>query len=131
METLTALILALFLVEGGGNLHPPDGRYGEVGPLQIRPCVIEDLRRWGYAYTLEDARDFEKAKQICRIYLTHYATRARLGREPTPQDMARIWNGGPDGWRERATLPYWQKVRWELFRIQESERLKARFQLPR
>lgn len=129
METVTALILALFLVESGGNLNPPNGRAGEVGPLQTRLCVIQDLNRWGYVYTLDDARDLDKAKQICRIYLAHYATRERLGHEPTVEDMARIWNGGPDGWKKRATRPYWQKVRWEFLRIQEVERMKARLQL--
>lgn len=114
MGAVARLIVALFLVESGGRLHPPDGRDGEVGPLQVRACVIADLNRWGYPYTLDDARDLEKSKQICTIYLAHYATRARLGREPTLQDMARIWNGGPDGWRKRSTLPYWHKVKARL-----------------
>lgn len=111
---MTALILALWLVEAGGNLNPPDGKAGEVGPLQIRPCVVEDLNRLGFACTLEDARDLTKAKAMCRRYLAHYATRERLGRAPAVQDMARIWNGGPKGWRKASTLLYWRKVRAKL-----------------
>ena len=29
-----------------------------------------------------------------------YATKARLGHEPTVEDVARIHNGGPDGWKK-------------------------------
>ena len=44
------------------------------------------------------------------------ATEARLGYEPTYKEMARIWNGGPDGWnddgskRSRRTSTYWSDV---------------------
>ncbi len=110
MQT-AALILALFLVESSGRLSPPDGRNGEVGPLQITAAVIQDVNRLGHNYSLSDAREFPKAKTICLIYLGHYATPERLHHEPTLQDMARIWNGGPNGWKKRATLPYWAKVR--------------------
>jgi hypothetical protein len=26
------------------------------------------------------------------------------------EDAARIWNGGPNGWKKKATDSYWQKV---------------------
>lgn len=112
--SLASLIVALWFAESGGKLHPPPGRDGEVGPLQIRACVVADLQRWGYAYTLADRDDLEKSKQMCRIYLTRYGTRRRLGHAPTFQDYARIWNGGPDGFREPETLPYWRKVQRQL-----------------
>ena len=43
--------------------------------------------------------------------MKRYATRARLGRSPTDQDLARIHNGGPNGYKNPATLGYWQKVK--------------------
>lgn len=118
MNALATLILALLFVESGGVQNPPPGRDGEVGPLQIRTIVVDDLNRLGYSFTYDDRHSLEKSKAMCRAYLSHYATRARLGRQPTMQDMARIWNGGPDGWREPETLPYWQKVKRALKKLQ-------------
>jgi len=43
-----------------------------------------------------------------------YATEEKIGREPTDEDRARIWNGGPMGWRNKATIGYWNKVKKHL-----------------
>jgi hypothetical protein len=48
--------------------------------------------------------------------MARYATSKRLGRPVTDQDRARIWNGGPNGYKKKATLGYWAKVRKELNR---------------
>ena len=32
----------------------------------------------------------------------------------TAETYARIWNGGPDGWRKPTTAAYWRKVRVKL-----------------
>ena len=42
--------------------------------------------------------------------MSRYATTSRLGHKPTCQDYARIHNGGPDGFKKSATLPYWNKI---------------------
>lgn len=34
-----------------------------------------------------------------------------LVRPPTVEVYARIWNGGPEGWRKSSTLAYWRRVR--------------------
>ena len=47
---------------------------------------------------------------VHRRYMTRYCTERRLGRKPTDQDRARMWNGGPNGHRKSATLKYWDKV---------------------
>ena len=46
--------------------------------------------------------------------MKHYATEARLGHPPTNEDLARIHNGGPDGYKKPATVGYWQKVQSHL-----------------
>ena len=43
--------------------------------------------------------------------MNHYATQARLGHAPTDEDLARIHNGGPNGYKKSATLGYWEKVK--------------------
>ena len=36
---------------------------------------------------------------------------SRLGRTPTNEDLARIHNGGPNGYKKTATDGYWKKVK--------------------
>ena len=43
-----------------------------------------------------------------------YATKDRLGHDLCDEDMARIHNGGPDGWKNPATAAYWEKVKKNL-----------------
>ena len=45
-----------------------------------------------------------------QAYMKRYATEARLGHAPTDEDMARIHNGGPNGYKNPATVAYWQRV---------------------
>ena len=49
-----------------------------------------------------------------QAYMKRYATEARLGHAPTDEDMARIHNGGPNGYKNAATLDYWRKVQQHL-----------------
>ena len=46
--------------------------------------------------------------------MDRYATVERLGRKPTLEDIARIHNGGPNGWKKKSTDAYWAKVKKEL-----------------
>ena len=122
MSTLAipaAFIAALIAVESGGNDHAIDGDNGRaVGCLQIHPAVVEDVNRIGIPSYLPGKKFFPEDRfsrlsstRICRIYLAHYATKDRLGREPSLEDLARIWNGRPDGYKKDGTKPYWVKVR--------------------
>ena len=52
----------------------------------------------------------EYVDRVVRCYMKRYATPRRLGREATMQDIARIHNGGPNGYKKQATLKYWKKV---------------------
>ena len=42
--------------------------------------------------------------------MCRYATKERLGHDATNEDIARIHNGGPNGWRSSSTEGYWRKV---------------------
>ena len=58
------------------------------------------------------------SEEIIRAYMCRYATQARLGRSPTYEDMARIYNGGPNGYADGGTLEYWQRFQVILGNIQ-------------
>ena len=105
------LIPALSKVESNGNPRAVGDSGKALGELQIWSVVVQDVNRvHGTRYTHRDAFDPAKARDICRRYLAIYCTPKRLGRQPTMEDAARIWNGGPNGHRKSATEKYWHKV---------------------
>lgn len=105
------LIDALVKVESNGDSRAVGDNGRALGCLQIWSVVVQDVNEVSRVkYTHADAFDPVKARAICRAYLARYATAKRLGREPTDEDFARIWNGGPNGWRKASTLGYWKRV---------------------
>jgi len=105
------LLDALVKVESNGNASAVGDNGKAYGCLQIWSVVVQDVNEVSRVkYTHADAFDPAKARAICRAYLARYATAKRLGREPTDEDFARIWNGGPNGWRKNSTIKYWHKV---------------------
>lgn len=109
---IAILILALISVESGGNVNAVGDNGNAIGILQIHSCVIADVNRvfkTNYRWP-EDARDPAKSRTICELYIAHWG-KVRFGAAgPTYEQAARIWNGGPNGYRRTATLSYWKKV---------------------
>jgi len=110
------LILAIIMVESGGNDNAVGDKHLKnkaFGPMQIRkPCVQDANRYLGTSYTAEQCLGNRTISTIIfKAYMAIYATNKRIGRLVTDQDRARIWNGGPNGWKMASTIPYWQKVK--------------------
>lgn len=105
------LLNAIALVESDGNPAAVGDAGRSVGRYQLSEVYVEDVERI-------IGGDIRRSPTISRayvqVYLNHYATRERLGVEPTLEHMARIHNGGPDGWTDGATEPYWFKVKEKL-----------------
>lgn len=112
------LINALIQVESSGD-STKVGKLGELGILQIRQCVIDDVNKFvekRKRYRLSDALDNTKAKEICRKYITFWAKRTKC--RPCNEHYSKIWNGGPYGWKKKSHRQvarnlnrYWYKVR--------------------
>ncbi len=114
--TFEQLLDAIEQVESGGDSSVV-GDFGKaVGNFQIWPIYVKDVNRiLGVdKFTLADRWDTVKSRDMVRIYLKHYASEARLGREPTLEDMARIHNAGPNGYKKDCAKPYWRKVKARL-----------------
>lgn len=110
-EVPERLIDALAVVESNNNPSAVGDSGKAYGVLQIWEVVIVDVNaRFGTKYRHKDAFDPVIARDICRKYLSIYATEKRLGRKPTLEDYARIWNGGPNGHKKSKTDKYWAKV---------------------
>lgn len=109
------LVSALIQVESSGRDNVVGDAGQAYGPLQIHQEMVDDVNRlYGTSYTHRDMFNRAKAVDVCHKYLDFYGSEKRLGRPPTPQDHARIWNGGPAGWKRKATQGYWAKVRRHL-----------------
>jgi len=104
--------MALIQVESG-NRDDIIGDNGKAyGCLQIHAGYVQDVAHHsGIPYAHEDAFNRDLAIDIFKIYMGIYANKYRLQREPTFEDIARIHNGGPDGWQKDSTKLYWEKVK--------------------
>ena len=56
------------------------------------------------------------SKSVIRAYMSRYAMEQTLGRTVTNEDIARIHNGGPNGWNNPNTQGYWTKISNQLSR---------------
>lgn len=113
--SLTPLESAVWQVETG-QCPGPDCPLGDdgnaLGPLQIWRIAWTDVQKPGESYA--DCKDLDYSVEIFRRYTARYATAKRLGHEPTQEDLARIWNGGPNGFKKTSTESYWSKVNKEM-----------------
>ncbi len=110
---------AICTVESGGDPDAYNRKERAAGIAQIRPICLRDVNRIARLrgeddrFTHADRHDPDTARRMWILYLEHYGrdyTR-RTGRPATAEVYARIWNGGPAGWRKRSTRVYWQRVR--------------------
>jgi len=127
MTTNIAIILAAILqVESGGNANAV-GSHGDVGVLQIRPCVVDDVNRiYDTNYKYSDRRDpvlsMEMAEKYLRFWASDLRVKKMLKREATDRDIVLCWNRGPRWFlvhykngpkKDR----YWLKVRKQIAAI--------------
>lgn len=122
---LDRLIDVLEDVETGGvpesERDAAIGDGGEaVGRLQIHRIMVDECNRimrrpmWTY----EDRKDRAKSRDMCGVYLRHWGARLladiRQNEERMVVALARIWNGGPQGWLKTGTIKYGRKAleRW-------------------
>lgn len=113
------LLDRMIQVESGGDECAVGDHGRSLGPLQIMKAYYKDateqnprLLGGGRRYADVGGTGSTKyAKEVTRSYMDRYATKDRLGHSPTDEDVARIHNGGPNGFKKSATEAYWEKVR--------------------
>jgi len=110
------LLDAIRMVESsdGKNLVGDGGK--AIGPYQIHKAYWQDAVEHdpsiGGSY--KDCMNRAYAERIVVAYFNRYATKRRIGSTPTYEDMARIHNGGPNGYKSEKTEGYWVKVEREI-----------------
>lgn len=115
MPSTNVLLLAWSLIcfrESSSNTlayNPVDGSAGIAGERMI---YIEDVNTY-YGTDFKSYHRFDPKLSfvVYTYYMQHWATKARLGREATIEDVCRIHNGGPKGWKRKSTKEYWRLCR--------------------
>tara|TARA_B100000674_G_scaffold442235_1_gene406443 strand:+ start:162 stop:671 length:510 start_codon:yes stop_codon:yes gene_type:complete len=119
-DSIDTLLEAMILVESRGKEDCiGDKHLGKpsIGVLQIRPIMVKEvnriLKKQGKKekYTLDDRYSREKSVEMFYIWKEYYHS------EDNDEVIARCWNGGPKGWKRKATLHYWNKVKKEINKI--------------
>ena len=111
---LSTLLAAMIAVESGGD-DTAVGNHGEHGALQIRQVFIDDVNeRCGTHYRLSDMHVRSNAVRCATLYLGIWATREKLGHEPTDFDRCAIFHAGPKGYLKPHTRAYWREVQFHL-----------------
>lgn len=68
------------------------------------------------SYTMHDVYDYHVSKDIAVLYLSYWGEEYQRTqhKKPSFEVLARIWNGGPNGWKKHSTVKYWKKVSAEM-----------------
>jgi hypothetical protein len=125
------LLAVLSMIESGGNTKAIGDNGDAHGILQVHQEVVRDvnslckaevLQKWGRLLTHKDMFNREKAMWTCQKYLEYWgkAYEKQTGKAPTMDVLARIWNGGPQGYKSKHTLGYMKKFKAELARQQKN-----------
>ena len=84
-----------------------------IGILQIHKSVIQDVNRYyGTDYTHKDAFDEVCSEEIFVLYISLGIKlyKKKYNKDPTEEDIVRMWNGGIySGYRRDSTIKYYKK----------------------
>ena len=110
-DSMERLLDAIARVESHSDPNAVGDGGRALGAYQIHCRYWQDgTRILGVDWSFQDALNPRKARQVVRAYLSHH------GRGKSLLDMARIHNGGPRGYRKRATREYARKIKAALDR---------------
>jgi len=109
------VLSAMRIVESNNNPDAVGDKGKAIGVYQIWNIYWIDATQYsGIDGDYKDCFSPEYSDKIVRAFMKRYATEKRLGREVTMEDIARIHNGGPNGYKKQSTKKYWVKIQKEL-----------------
>ena len=112
-QNTTHLLSAIMFVESSYNDSAYHKGEDAVGCLQIRQCMVDDVNRIlrrqksTKRYLYHDRWLRYKSIEMFDVYCKHYGL-------TTSEEIARCWNGGPQGMQNEITAGYWKKVKNQL-----------------
>ena len=112
---LDEFIDVLIQVESKGNQYAFNKKEKARGVLQIRPIMIKDINRilGNKIYNPKDVYSPFTSRQIAKIYFNHYGNIyvKKYGKPLTYEVLARMWCGGPTGYKKWQTRKYWKRFK--------------------
>lgn len=108
---------AIATVESNNNDRAVGDNGNAVGRYQIWKIYVDDVNRISNKkYTYADRYNAVKSLEMVKIYTAHYCKRYEriTGKKANDEIIARIHNGGLNGWKKQATVKYWNKVNKEM-----------------
>ncbi len=113
------LLLAIMMVESNLNPNAIGDNGKAFGILQIHEAYVQDanllsIMGGGKRFEHNDMFSQLYSVNVFFLYMERWATESRLEKKVTQEDIARIHNGGPNGYKQDSTLKYWEKVQVEL-----------------
>ena len=110
-KEMTDVLAAIHIVESNDDPDAVGDGGDSIGCYQIQKCYWLDAKEFSdLGGTYLDCYNRGYADRTVRFYMARYATERRLGREVTQEDVARIHNGGPNGYKKECTKKFWKKV---------------------
>lgn len=124
MSLLSKLLIAIMVVESGGNVDAKPGDQGRSrGVFQIQKAYWDEACQFGkvdWDY-LTDVKDPVKSAQVVLWYWQRYHPKSYAlvasGNLSACEMLAKVHNGGPGGHRIKATNGYWKKVLKEMDKL--------------
>jgi len=108
-ETLIVLFIAAAWQESYFNPKAYNYKEDAAGIVQIRLCVLEDLKQFkGKNYSKQDRFDVNKSFEIFCSYTKLWIDRRHLN--DTAYNRARIWNGGACAYKSKAAKLYAERL---------------------
>ena len=108
------MVDALGIIESHQDPNAVGDNGAAVGILQIHKEYVDDVNRilGRKVFSYEDRWDSGKSYSMAFVYLNHYGRRYKrlTGKEPTMEVYARIHNGGPNGFKKKATKKYGKRA---------------------
>jgi len=108
-SALFELFLAVAVVESAADPDAVGDQGRAVGIVQIHPIMVEDVNRiTGTNITLDDRRQVKHSWYMFRTWMNYQCRRTGV---TDPVELARCWNGGPEGMYKASTKRYADNVR--------------------
>ena len=113
-EEIRPLLNALAVVESNNNDDAIGDAGKAIGRYQIWEIYWHDALEFcpSLKGEYQDVKSQEYAERVITAYLMRYAKGAVESKDF--ERLARIHNGGPKGYKKKATLKYWNRVRKNL-----------------
>jgi hypothetical protein len=116
-DELERLLDAIAEVESGNDSKAVGDEGRAIGMYQLHRGYWRDgIRILGVEWDYSLAFKAEKSRRVVKAYLLHY------GKGRSLLDMARIHNGGPNGYKKKATVRYARKIAKILYEQQDLPR---------